>query len=364
MNKKIIWSVMLLPVVAAPVAVVASCSDTNSDLNNALRHIKAYLDENQYKRIDKKASDVQIKDLPVFEPSKIFGFNMKWVSPSNDETKDNDDKKGEKKVNLILSRWDVKDYVQPANILGYLTTDQEQSEQNDPEIKILDKLNAKDNRVVLQTIKKDINFATAYDILSRQSNDKLLATLKEFINFEKPAGANDNEPKNWLFKTKLDPNVKLKASVVKKATHIRIPANYLYFDLILSKPKDDRTHSSRPVKIFINGWKDEEKDFETKQAIHDWLDAYSTIDSPVDYNKSKDVLASEIQKNGIDKLKEYLKSGFETFGKIKIELKAIKASNDQTGSLEIEVSAQVENKAETKIDATITLYGFKQVPKA
>lgn len=369
MNKKIFFWGSLIPLMATPALFVASCSDSKSDdLNNALKNIKAVLDENEYTRITKKASEVELNSLPVFDPSQIFGFKMEWEDFSSVEEENYNDNEGLRIANLILTRGQEK-YVQKANIQGYLKNINERDEASEPDIKILELLNLENPKTeqpkVLLEIKDDIKnsltFGNAFNTLKNLSNsDDLTKAITKLIYLNKDDVPSESKNKS-LFKETIPKDVKLKFFNLRQAKFLRIPTNYLTVDLALSKKTEEKTKTSRLIKIFISGWKNEKAEFQTEKTIKDWFEPLASINSPIDYEKSKNKLASQIK--NLEELKTFFKTGYNIINSMNVDFLELKkeTADDATGSIDVLVKIQFSDNDKISATKVIKLFGFKQI---
>lgn len=369
MNKKIFFLGSLIPLVTTPALFVNSCSDSKSnDLNNALKNIKAVLDENEYTRITKKASEVKLNTLPIFNPSQIFGFKMEWEDFSKAEKENYNDNEGLRIANLILTRGQEK-YIQKANIQGYLKTKNESDEKDESDIKILELLNLENSKTeqpkVLLEIKDDIKnsltFGNAFNTLKNLSNsDDLTKAITKLIYLNKNDVPSESKNKS-LFKEVIPKDVKLKFFNLRQAKFLRIPTNYLTVDLALSKKTEEKTKNSRPIKIFISGWKNEKAEFQTEKNIKEWFGPLASINSPIDYDKSKNKLASEIK--DLEELKSFFKPEYNIINSMDVDFLELKkeTADDATGSIDVLVKLKFSDNEKISATKVIKLFGFKQI---
>ena len=382
MNKKLLFSAALLPLVSAPIALVASCSDsTNNDGVKAFNNIDEMLSKVFSLYLDKTVGEFSTEMIPVLDPSENYGFTTRItaVEPTNES-------KGELAVKLKISRG-AESYDNTYKFQGLLTEAQKTADKN---IKPEEKFDVLGSGQILsletkdKTVKID-EFISTINGISEPADGKTnpkLEEIKKLVNlnstktnlFSGDADA-ERKPDGILKKdATLADTQKLKVVEVKPWKEFDVTTKIEVKLQIANLEKEDGTENlkekevSSTYTLFITGFKETEDNVNADNFLKNYVDKYfSSVASPV--NPEEAQKETEIKnlntKEALDKkLKkvtsknddvDYMINGQKITWTLKDIVKD--SHNKSLGSLRAKFDFKVGSK-ELK-DQEVTLYGFK-----
>ena len=382
MNKKLLFSAALLPLVSAPIALVASCSDsTNNDGVKAFNNIDEMLSKVFSLYLDKTVGEFNTEMIPVLDPSENYGFTTRItaVEPTNES-------KGELAVKVKISRG-AESYDNTYKFQGLLTEAQKTADKT---IKPEEKFDVLGSGQILsletkdKTVKID-EFISTINGISEPADGKTnpkLEEIKKLVNlnstktnlFSGDADA-ERKPDGILKKdANLTDTQKLKVVEVKPWKEFDVTTKIEVKLQIANLEKEDDTENlkekevSSTYTLFITGFNETNKNVETDSFLKNYVDKYfSSVASPV--NPAEAQKETEIKdlntKEALDKkLKkvtsknddvDYMINGQKIIWTLKDIVKD--SHNKSLGSLRAKFDFKVGSK-ELK-DQEVTLYGFK-----
>ena len=392
-SKKFLLTMGLLPLVVAPVAVVASCSTTATTdaqkamLNNQIffsenvRFIKGFLPDQKsfLKGIEITQDDGQKKTLKfTLDPRQNYGFKTEIVGEE-----DNNDS-GTKKVTLKLTRGNEQQ-TQVIELKDLLTNQ--------------DVENEKDEKLNFEEVFKDSKFnrevATFNSIgVSGPTPDETPDNKWPILSIEKFLKKTDEEITEEYRQTILGgkPGLDFKISNLRQKTVNGIKINEIIGDIRLIKKEADGTIKKSGIyniNFYNKNFKNVRNGLRTEEYLRKYGHTFSTFNTPMNEltegNFYSQRLASEFEvtdpaeqeakmKELLTELKGYDKDTF-FFKKWPMfaTLKSIGKANDSEGSLEVTFEFQwqddksadsAESEPDDQISLTpipmnLKLYGFK-----
>lgn len=382
MNKKLLFSAALLPLVSAPIALVASCSDsTNNDGVKALNNIDEMLSKVFSLYLDKMVGDFSTEMIPVLDPSENYGFTttVTGVEVVNAS-------KGELAVKVNIHRG-TESYDNTYKFQGLLTKAQKEADKTiDPQNKF-DVLG--DGKIItLETEDKTVKideFISTINGISEPADGKTNPKLEEIkklvkLNSTKTnlfSGDADAERKpDGILKNgvTLTDTQKLKVVEVKPWKEFDVTTKIEVKLQIANLEKEDGTENlkekevSSTYTLFITGFKETEDNVNADNFLKNYVDKYfSSVASPVNPEEAKketeikDLNTKEALQNKLKKETfkgdnpDYMINGQQITWTLK---DIVKDSHNKTlGSLRAKFDFKLGEKSLN--DQEVTLYGFK-----
>ena len=359
MKKNWTWTILsLAPLAAAPLALIVACSDQSlgADLIKARNNLKTFMDENLHLRGFKKASATKVTDLPVLKPKENYGFSLKWELRTGDtEEKSADDEKGIKWVKYTLERG-KETFSEEAKILGFATNAAFQGETQAPELNPETTLNLtvpNQPEIFLKTTKSDKKMTEALaDLQTGDLNEKIANYIQIAPN------AKQSGQSNSLFKVPQPAGIQARFSNLKILSKSGLEGNELTVDVVLEKTVDNRTLTSRSVRVSINGFKEDPERFETKAVLEQWLDAFASLNSSIS-DKAETTKVADVA--DVATFKTFISDANpEQYGTINLQYLELGKKNPQLGSIEVKIKAFFTGKESEAIAKVVTFYGFMQ----
>lgn len=378
MNKKLLFSAALLPLVSAPIALVASCSDsTNNDGVKAFNNIDEMLSKVFSLYLDKTVREFSTEMIPVLDPSENYGFTTRItaVEPTNES-------KGELAVKLNISRGAEK-YDNTYKFQGLLTKAQKEA---DGKIKPEEKFDVLgDGQILsLETKKKDENIDkfisdvndSKLDDAKKMEKITTLVNLNSTTSQSSPFASAERKPDGILKKdVKLDPKTqKLKVVEVKPWKEFDVTTKIEVKLQIANLEKEANTENlkekevSSTYTLFITGFNETGQNITTQDFLKNYVDKYfSSVASPVNPKEAqkeveikdlntKEALQKKLKENStISSDVDYMINGQQITWTLKDIVKD--SHNKSLGSLRAKFDFKVGSE-ELK-DQEVTLYGFK-----
>ena len=378
MNKKLLFSAALLPLVSAPIALVASCSDsTNNDGVKALNNIDEMLSKVFSLYLDKMVGDFSTEMIPVLDPSENYGFTttVTGVEVVNAS-------KGELAVKVNIHRG-TESYDNTYKFQGLLTKAQKEA---DLTIKPEEKFDVAGDGQILSLESKDKNLKIDKFISevndSKLDDAKKLEKITTLVNLnstpptEVPVPFVDDQTPDGILKTNitLDPSKeKLKVIEVKpwKEFDVTTKIEVKLQIAILEKEADSENLKEKEVSstytLFITGFKETEDNVKADNFLKNYVDKYfSSIASPVNPEEAqkeveikdlntKDALQKKLKETSKNDNPDYMINGQQITWTLK---DIVKDSHNKTlGSLRAKFDFKLGEKSLN--DQEVTLYGFK-----
>ena len=382
MNKKLLFSAALLPLVSAPIALVASCSDsTNNDGVKAFNNIDEMLSKVFSLYLDKTVGEFSTEMIPVLDPSENYGFTTRItaVEPTNES-------KGELAVKLNISRG-AESYDNTYKFQGLLTEAQKAADKTiDPQNKF-DVLG--DGKIItLETRDKTVKideFVSRINGISEPADGKTnpkLEEIKKLVNLNSSktnlfSGDADAERKpDGILKNgvTLTGTQKLKVVEVKPwkefdvTTKIEVKLQIATLEKEADSDNLKEKEVSSTYTLFITGFNETGKNITTQDFLKNYVDKYfSSVASPVNPEEaqkeveikdlnSKETLEKKLKQNQtISSDVDYMVAGQQITWTLKDIVKD--SHNKSLGSLRAKFDFKVGSE-ELK-DQEVTLYGFK-----
>lgn len=377
MNKKLLFSAALLPLVSAPIALVASCSDsTNNDGVKAFNNIDEMLSKVFSLYLDKTVGEFNTEMIPVLDPSENYGFTTRItaVEPTNES-------KGELAVKLNISRG-AESYDNTYKFQGLLTKAQKEADKTIKPEEKFDVLG--DGQILsLETKKKDENIDkfisdvndSKLDDAKKMEKITTLVNLNSTTSQYSPFAQAERKPDGILKNgVNLTNTQKLKVVEVKPWKEFDVTTKIEVKLQIANLEKEANTENlkekevSSTYTLFITGFDEINKNVDSDGFLKNYVDKYfSSVASPV--NPAEAQKETEIKdlntKEALEKkLKEvtsknddvdYMVAGQKITWTLKDIVKD--SHNKSLGSLRAKFDFKVGSK-ELK-DQEVTLYGFK-----
>lgn len=375
MNKKLLFSAALLPLVSAPIALVASCSDsTNNDGVKALNNIDEMLSKVFSLYLDKTVSEFKTEMIPVLDPSENYGFTttvtgLEIVNAS----------KGELAVKVNIHRGTEK-YDNTYKFQGLLTKAQKEADKT---IKPEDKFDvAGDGKILsLVTKNKDENIDKFISDVndSKLDDAKKMEKITTLVNLNSTASSpfvKEKQPDGILKNGVSIDGTKEKLKVVEvkpwKEFDVTTKIEVKLQIATLEKEADSENLKEKEVSstytLFITGFDEINKNVETDSFLKNYADKYfSSVASPVNPAEAqketeiKDLNTKEALEKKLKKVTsknddvDYMINGQKITWTLKDIVKD--SHNKSLGSLRAKFDFKVGSK-ELK-DQEVTLYGFK-----
>ena len=377
MNKKLLFSAALLPLVSAPIALVASCSDsTNNDGVKALNNIDEMLSKVFSLHLDKMVSEFNAKMIPVLDPSENYGFTttvtgIEIVNAS----------KGELAVKVTINRG-TESYDNTYKFQGLLTKAQKEADVSiEPEKKFdvlgdgkILSLESKDKNLKIDKFISEVN-DSKLDDAKKLEKITTLVNLNSTPPTEAPGPFVDDQTPDGILKTNitLDPSKeKLKVVEVKpwKEFDVTTKIEVKLQIATLEKEADSENLKEKEVSstytLFITGFKETEDNVNADNFLKNYVDKYfSSVASPVNPEEAKkeveikelntkDALQKKLKETSKDN-PDYMINGQQITWTLK---DIVKDSHNKTlGSLRAKFDFKLGEK--TLNDQEVTLYGFK-----
>ena len=378
MNKKLLFSAALLPLVSAPIALVASCSDsTNNDGVKAFNNIDEMLSKVFSLYLDKTVDEFSTEMIPVLDPSENYGFTTRItaVKPTNES-------KGELAVELNISRG-AESYDNTYKFQGLLTKAQKEANTTIKPDEKFDVLG--DGQILsLETKKKDENIDkfisdvndSKLDDAKKMEKITTLVNLNSTTSQSSPFASAERKPDGILKKdVKLDPKTqKLKVVEVKPWKEFDVTTKIEVKLQIANLEKETGTENliekevSSTYTLFITGFNETGKNITTQDFLKNYVDKYfSSVASPINPTEAqketeikdlntKEALQKKLKENStISTDVDYMVAGQQITWTLKDIVKD--SHNKSLGSLRAKFDFKVGSE-ELK-DQEVTLYGFK-----
>lgn len=378
MNKKLLFSAALLPLVSAPIALVASCSDsTNNDGVKAFNNIDEMLSKVFSLYLDKTVGEFSTEMIPVLDPSENYGFTTRItaVEPTNES-------KGELAVKLNISRGAEK-YYNTYKFQGLLTKAQKEA---DGKIKPEEKFDVLgDGQILsLETKKKDENIDkfisdvndSKLDDAKKMEKITTLVNLNSSTSQSSPFAPAERKPDGILKNgvTLDNKTQKLKVVEVKPWKEFDVTTKIEVKLQIANLEKETGTENliekevSSTYTLFITGFNETGKNITTQDFLKNYVDKYfSSVASPINPTEAqketeikdlntKEALQKKLKENStISTDVDYMVAGQQITWTLKDIVKD--SHNKSLGSLRAKFDFKVGSE-ELK-DQEVTLYGFK-----
>ena len=378
MNKKLLFSAALLPLVSAPIALVASCSDsTNNDGVKAFNNIDEMLSKVFSLYLDKTVGEFKTEMIPVLDPSENYGFTTRItaVEPTNES-------KGELAVKLNISRG-AESYDNTYKFQGLLTKAQKEADKTIKPKENFDVLG--DGQILsLETKKKDENIDKFISDIndSKLDDAKKLEKITTLVNLNSstsqssPFTSAERKPDGILKNgvTLDNKTKKLKVVEVKPWKEFDVTTKIEVKLQIANLEKETGTENliekevSSTYTLFITGFNETGKNITTQDFLKNYVDKYfSSVASPVNPEEAqkeveikdlntKEALQKKLKENStISTDVDYMVAGQQITWTLKDIVKD--SHNKSLGSLRAKFDFKVGSE-ELK-DQEVTLYGFK-----
>lgn len=378
MNKKLLFSAALLPLVSAPIALVASCSDsTNNDGVKAFNNIDEMLSKVFSLYLDKTVGEFNTEMIPVLDPSENYGFTTRItaVEPTNES-------KGELAVKLNISRG-AESYDNTYKFQGLLTKAQKEADKTIKPEEKFDVLG--DGQILsLETKKKDENIDKfisdvndlKLDDVKKMEKITTLVNLNSTTSQSSPFAPAERKPDGILKNgvTLDNKTQKLKVVEVKPWKEFDVTTKIEVKLQIANLEKEANTENlkekevSSTYTLFITGFNETGKNITTQDFLKNYVDKYfSSVASPVNPKEaqkeveikdlnSKETLEKKLkQSSTISTDLDYMVAGQQITWTLKDIVKD--SHNKSLGSLRAKFDFKVGSE-ELK-DQEVTLYGFK-----
>ena len=378
MNKKLLFSAALLPLVSAPIALVASCSDsTNNDGVKAFNNIDEMLSKVFSLYLDKTVGEFKTEMIPVLDPSENYGFTTRItaVKPTNES-------KGELAVELNISRG-AESYDNTYKFQGLLTKAQKEANTTIKPDEKFDVLG--DGQILsLETKKKDENIDkfisdindSKLDDAKKMEKITTLVNLNSSTSQSSPFASAERKPDGILKNgvTLDNKTQKLKVVEVKPWKEFDVTTKIEVKLQIANLEKETGTENliekevSSTYTLFITGFNETGKNITTQDFLKNYVDKYfSSVASPVNPEEaqkeveikdlnSKETLEKKLKQSPtISTDVDYMVAGQQITWTLKDIVKD--SHNKSLGSLRAKFDFKVGSE-ELK-DQEVTLYGFK-----